>query len=78
MRPEPGDHQTRRGRFHLEVQELAAQREPAVQLPDAFIAGEQVVDAQLHVVSRLLERAGAAGAELEKARQRRLRERRRS
>ena len=73
-----GDHETGRGRFHLQRQQLAAQRQPAVQLADAFVAGEQVVDAQLDVVSRLVERAGAGGVELQQARQRRLRERRRS
>ena len=46
MRPEPDTDETRRGRFELDGQQLAAQREPAGQLTDAFVAGEQIVDAR--------------------------------
>ena len=45
MRPEPGHDETRRRRFELERQQLAAQRQASGQLADAFVAGEQVVDA---------------------------------
>ena len=41
-----GDGQTRRGGFELGGQQLAAQRQPAGDLADAFVAGEQIVDAR--------------------------------
>ncbi len=75
MRPEPDT--TRRGDADLELerQQLAAKSQPARQLPDAFVAGEEIVDDELDVVARLVERAGAVGVELQQARQRRPRKR---
>ena len=39
-----GDDEARRRRFEIERQQLAAQGQPAGELADAFVAGEQVVD----------------------------------
>ena len=61
----PRHHEPRRGGFELDGQQLAAQRQPAGQLPDAFVAGKQIVDAHAHVVARHLERAGAGRRELQ-------------
>ncbi len=72
-----GHHQTGRGGLELDGQQLAAQRETAGELADAFVAGEQIVDAHADVVAGLVERAGAAGRELQQAGQRRAGERRR-
>ena len=68
MRPEP--ETTRRGEAASisQREQLAAKRQPAVQLADAFVAGEQVVDAELDVVARLVERAARRSRELEQAR----------
>ena len=66
MRPEP-DTTSRGDAASISRSELAAQRQPAGELADAFVAGEQVVDAELDVVARLVERAGAGRAELRAA-----------
>ena len=71
-----GDEQTRRRGLEIGGQQLAAQRQPARDLADAFLADEQIVDARLDVVARLVEVAGAGRIELQQARQRRARERR--
>ena len=69
-----GHEQARRRGFEVGVDRLPAQRQPAGHLADAFVAGKQVVDAELDVVARLVEISGAGGVELEQSRQRRPRE----
>ena len=51
------DEAGRRG-LELDRQQLAAQRQPAGQLADAFVAGEEVVHSHAHVVAGHIERAG--------------------
>ena len=46
MRPAPETDETRRRRFEIERQQLAAQSRLSGELADAFVAGEQVVDAR--------------------------------
>ena len=70
-----GDDEPGRRHFEIERQEIAAQVEPAGELPDALVAGKQVVHGQLDVVARLVERAGARGVELQPAGERRARKR---
>ena len=59
-----GERQPRRRGVDLAAQLVAAQRERAGDLPDAFFADEQIVDAEPDVVARRVERAAAAGREL--------------
>ena len=61
----PRHHEPRRRGFEFRGEELATQREPASQLPDALVAGEQIVHAQAHVVPGNFERAGSRGGELQ-------------
>ena len=70
-----GDDEPGRRHFEIERQEIAAQVEPSGELPDALVAGKQVVHGQLDVVARLVERAGARRVELQPAGERRARKR---
>ena len=71
--PRAGDRQARRRGVDVAAQLLAAERQRAGDLADAFFGDEQIVDAEPDVVARRVERAAAAGGELGEARQRRAR-----
>ena len=75
-RPEPETERRGDAASKSAVSSVAAQRQPARDLTDAFVAHEQIVDARLHVVARLVEVAGAGRIELQQAGQRRARKRR--
>ena len=68
-----GHREPRRRHVDLAADLLAAKRERAGDLADAFLGDEQIVDAEPHVVPRLVEGAAAAGGELREARERRAR-----
>ena len=59
-----GDDEARRRGLHLQREQLAAQRQAAVDLTDALVAGEEIVGADLDVVARLVEGARAGRVEL--------------
>ena len=69
-----GQRETRGRRVDLAAELFAAHGECAGHLSDAFLGGEQIVDAKPDVVAGVGERAAAAGGEVGKARQRRSRE----
>ncbi len=69
--PRARSGQARRGDVEAVEHLQPAQRHLRRHLPDALVADEQVEDADLHVVARLVEGAAAGGAEVGKAGQRR-------
>ena len=54
-----------RRRLEFGGQQFAAQRQPAGELADALVGGEEIVDAHSHVVARHVERARAGRRELQ-------------
>ena len=64
--------EARRRRFELVGHQQAAHRQAAGHFADALVAEEQVADAPLDVVARLLERAAAGRGEVERSVQRRV------
>ena len=64
-----GDGEPRRGSGDFAGQFLASKDERPGHLSDAFLAHEQIVDAQPDVVSRQVERAAATRRKLGQARQ---------
>ena len=62
-----GDRQARRRDVDFAAQLVAAERERPADLPDRFARHRQIVDPELDVVARRLERAAAAGRELDRA-----------
>src|SRR5262245_24635327 len=67
----PGKRQTWRGDVDLAAQFLAAQRQGAGDLPDAFVGDKKIVDAKPHVVPGRVEHTAALGRELGDTGQRR-------
>ena len=66
-----GEREPRRGGVDLAAELVAAKRQRAGDLADAFLADGQIVDAEPHVVARLSKVPLPCGGELGEARERR-------